>query len=89
MPGFFLQIPASFSVFRLFLIAIDRYEQIFLKTLPMLGFEPQISDVGSNRSANCATTTTLNGSLFKILYQNRSCKFFTYDDSPKASLRLV
>ena len=22
----------------------------------MLGFEPQISDVGSNRSANCATT---------------------------------
>ena len=27
--------------------------------LPMSGFEPRISGVGSDRSANCATTTAL------------------------------
>ena len=38
--------------FRLFYII-----QLADKFLPMLGFELQISGVGSNRSANCATAT--------------------------------
>ena len=29
------------------------------KIMPMSGFEPGISGVGSDRSANCATTTAL------------------------------
>ena len=33
--------------------------------LPMLGFEPRISGVGSNHSANCATTTAQGLFLFK------------------------
>ena len=47
-PGLF------FSIFN----TVDS-QQHSIKTLPMLGFEPQTSGVGSNRFANCATTTAL------------------------------
>ena len=49
IPGLF------FCIFRLFWIAIDSYVQDNL--LPMSGFELRISSAGSDRSANCATTT--------------------------------
>ena len=35
-------------------------------TLPMLRLEPRISDVGSERSANCATTTALLEKIFLL-----------------------
>ena len=42
--------PASFSLFL-----------SFLETDGQSGFEPQISVIGSDRSANCATTKALQG----------------------------
>ena len=48
--------PASFSLFLSFLFNL----QLVDKTLPMLGFEPQISRVGSNHSTNGATITAKN-----------------------------
>ena len=33
----------------------------------MLGFEPRISGIGSDHSANCATTTALKRNLFQAL----------------------
>ena len=44
----------------------------------MLGFEPQISGVGSNRSTNWATTTAQNAMCFylAIKVQTRGCEQF-------------
>ena len=50
--------PASFSIyFCLFYNTLQL--TMFVKYLPMSGFEPGISSVGSDGSANCATTTAL------------------------------
>ena len=43
--------------------------------LPMSGFEPQVSVVGSDRSTNCTTTTTHIFSVFFIL--------FVFQEEPK------
>ena len=47
--------PASFSLFSSFLDS--NWHINMFELLPMSGFEPRISDVESDRSANCATTT--------------------------------
>ena len=39
---------------------------IFTKILPMTGSEPRTSGIGSDRSANWATTTALKQTLFKL-----------------------
>ena len=49
-----------FFIFVLSELQLTDMHRYFRKTMPMLGFEPRISDVGSNRSANCATITALN-----------------------------
>ena len=49
--------PASFSLFLSFLLLIVLLVD---KILPMLGFQPRISGVGCNLSANQANTTALN-----------------------------
>ena len=36
---------------------------MFYKNLPVSGFEPRTSGIGSNRSANWATTTALKSDL--------------------------
>ena len=42
----------------------DNYVPTQIKSLPKLGFEPRISGVGSDRSANCATTTARGLNIF-------------------------
>ena len=56
-------IPGLFFFIFLFsgLQLTDNYVRRFF--LPILGFEPEISGVGSNHSADCTTTTAL-GTLF-------------------------
>ena len=39
--------------------------------LPMMGIEPQISGVGSDRSANCATTTAKLTQTFVCIHYVR------------------
>ena len=56
---------ASFLYFRLFNTADTKQINIRCKSLPMTGFEPRTSGVGSNRSTNWATTTAL---LLTVLY---------------------
>ena len=48
--------PVSFPLFASFQ---NRFKTEDRKKLPMIGFEPRISDVGIDRSTNCATTTAL------------------------------
>ena len=53
-------IPASFSLFSSFQNTIDSKQMFNIyKILPMTGFEPRTSGIGSNRSTNWATTTAL------------------------------
>ena len=50
-----------FLYFRLFYLNV----QLLDKSLPMLGFEPCISSVGSDCSTNCATTIAQKGIIVK------------------------
>ena len=49
--------PASFSLFLSFQYSWQQTKNVRCKRLPMTGFKPRTSDVGSNRSTNWATTT--------------------------------
>ena len=79
MERYFLFGPFSAS-FPLFLSFLDSNWQIYVwnNSLLMLGFEPRISGVGSNHSANCATTTAL---LWKEMSIQLIAQFNTLNDS--------
>ena len=64
MPGLF------FSLFSSFQYTVDRIQMFKInKFLPMTGFEPRTSGIGSNRSTNWATTTSLvHCYWFQIFY---------------------
>ena len=50
--------PASFSLFLSFQYTVDSKQMFNInKFMPMSGFEPQTSGIGSDRSTNWATTT--------------------------------
>ena len=50
--------PASFSLFSSFQYTVDSKQMYNVnKFLPMTGFEPRTSGLGSDRSTNWATTT--------------------------------
>ena len=55
------------SWLRLLYFCLFHIMQMTDKALPMLGFEPRISGVGSDRSANFATTTTTAQSKLAII----------------------
>ena len=44
----------------------------------MTGFEPRSSDIGSDRSANCATTTAQYGMMFMHLFNSTGLANFNY-----------
>ena len=52
------QFPVSFSLFSSFVQTVNN-KYFYNKTLPMTGFEPRTYGIGSEQSANCATTTAL------------------------------
>ena len=53
--------PASFSLFLSFQYTVDSKQMFDInKFLPMTGFKPRTSGIGSNHSTNWATTTSLN-----------------------------
>ena len=57
--------PASSSLFSSFQNTVDSKQMFFVyKFLPMTGFEPQTSGIGSDRSTNWATTTSQLQNLF-------------------------
>ena len=58
--------PASFSLFFVFSTVNCKY--VHYKILPLTGFEPQTSGVGSNLSANWATTNSQN--LYELRFVN-------------------
>ena len=52
--------PASFPLFSSFQYTVDSKQMFYInKFLPMTGFEPRTSGIGSDRSTNWATTTAL------------------------------
>ena len=56
-----------FFYFRLFNKVYSRLTNVLLyKNSPMTGFEPRISEVGSNHSTNWATTTAQQSRLVKL-----------------------
>ena len=58
--------------FFIFVVSTVNSTYIQYKILPMTGFEPQISGTGSNRSANCATTTAqISFSPSNVKYSER------------------
>ena len=58
--------------FFIFVFSTVNSKYIQYKILPMTGFEPQISGTGSNRSANCATTTAqISFSPSNVKYSER------------------
>ena len=64
-----------FLYFRLFDFDVHLVDNI----LPMLGFEPQISGVGSNHSTNKATTTALHRQfVLWVLVNSEPCRFLPY-----------
>ena len=59
-----LFIPDLFFLYYFFSFWCHLQTCVNLKWLPKVGFELRISDVGSNRSANCVTTTASRFSCF-------------------------
>ena len=54
--------PASFLIYFCLLTVNSKY--VCYKSLPLTGFEPRTFDIGSDRSANWATTTTRSLNFF-------------------------
>ena len=53
-------IPGLLSLFSFFQYTVDSKQMFYInKFLPMTGFEPRTSGIGSDRSTNWATTTAL------------------------------
>ena len=67
--------PASFSLFSSFQYTVDSKQMFNVnKYLPMIGFEPWTSCIGSDRSTNWATTTSLGCYTWALnisLWQNK------------------
>ena len=68
-------IPASFSLFSSFQNTIDSKQMFNIyKILPMTGFEPRTSGIGSDRSSNWATTTAQDPLTFAFQASGASPK---------------
>ena len=70
-----------FLYFQLFFVMQLTDEQI--NYLPMMGLEPRIPGVGSNRSANCTTTTA---QVLKIMKSVRCQAVVRYPNQKMKSL---
>ena len=77
---FFLNGPYPTSFSFIFIGPKMNYSWQTFKVLPMMGFDLRISGNGSDRSANCATTTALCYEFLSFpTLQYKYCKIFSWD----------